>query len=241
MDTLLSTVHDELAHKLFPTMDSDAPLHAELSTGLSSALRQSWQATMTEVERALHEKVVDVLRKESVFKTMNHYLTSKYEEELVLPAEVKETFRESITKSVYSEKQKKWNGTEHVTSTYFKDHDEITEALVQLLDEAVEEHALRFNKLPLHQQHVRRVYAAARAYWSVAHKAVLDDVLAAVRDEVIVPVCVWVEDTVMHDAEIRRHACEHPRMAAERRRCKEEITKMERCVEELTGTQKHTE
>lgn len=85
------------------------------------------------------------------------------------------------------------------------------------------------------------MHAAARAYWSVAHMAVLDDVLAAVRDEVTVPVCAWVEDTVMHDAAIRRHACEHPRMAAERRRCQEEITKMERCVEELSGAHKHAE
>jgi hypothetical protein len=147
VDTLLSTVHDELAHKLFPTMDSDAPL----PTGLSSALRQSWQATLAGVERALHEKAAGVLRKESVFKTMNHYLTSKYEEELVLPAEVKETFLESITQSVYSYFKQDVTGVCLNVKVSTKDHEEVTEALGQLLEEAVEEHALRFNKLPLHQ------------------------------------------------------------------------------------------
>jgi GTP-binding protein EngB required for normal cell division len=236
LDKLLSAVHDELAHNLFPAMDGGAPLHSDLS----SALRQSWKATAASVERALHEQVAGVLRKESVYKTMNHYLTSKYEEKLVLPDGVKEAFLKSFTRSVYSENRKEYDSTtkKNVTSKYFKEHDAVTEALGRLLDEAVEEHTLRFNQMPLHKQHVRRVHAAARAYWCVAHKTLLDDVLAVARDEVVETVCAWVEDTVMQDAEIRRHACEHPRVADERRRYKEEITKMEKCVEELLATRK---
>merc|ERR1712173_83372 len=71
------------------------------SPSLKHAIENEWRDYCAVNMHQFRKECDEFLLKENKFGTANHYLTSKYQKEMVIPESVKDEFRESITESTF--------------------------------------------------------------------------------------------------------------------------------------------
>ena len=254
-DTLIGALEGVLS-RLFSLDDPD--LMPQISSRTLARLREAW----AEVQRTTNQNVREAMRKlreqECRYKTMNHYLTSKYTEEMMLPETLIDGLTDRMTQYVMRlegakpvrELQpvmglgvaKPFREEQHVTNQHVMGvpgtklvREQQAAWIREIIEDVVEEHKQDFDGLSLDEQHKQRVLAATRAYWAVSHKTVIDDTVAIVRDALISPVCEWVQTRLVHDKAMLDDACEDKRTAQRRVEYADRIERLEKCKALLQG------
>ena len=162
---------------------------------------------------------------------MNHYLTSKYHEKLVLPDELLETIQERLTADVLDVRWCSKSGKYQAGLTNYSIKT-VREQIAEVITTAAEEHEEDFNRMPIDDQHKRRVLAAIEANWAVAHKNFGDNVLASVCGTVSTPTAAWVKRVTLSD-DFRACAAEDQRTGKDRDECRARIEAMTDCLSKL--------
>ena len=164
--------------------------------------------------------------KEIKFKTMNHYLTSKYQENMMVPKSVLDDIIGSITKSTYSV-----NDCRNMQKCL--DTNVVQKNIRGIIEKKLEDYNKNFEQESIKNQHKMRLLAASRAYFAVAHKNLIDNIMDAVEQQVINETKSWVSLTLLEDRKIREYTFEDPKIERSRKEYKKIIETMERCIKIL--------
>ena len=237
IDQLEKDLQAELS-KLF--LIEDAQWLPNVSARLRNVLSDDWASVQSTIHRNLHESLSKRLQKETQFKTMNHYLTAKFNEELMLPDEVTDRILERINLGVLGLQTKYGRisvGEPNVISVCEPDNYDlctVRESIRTIIAEEIEENQEAFNRGTLDEQHKGRLLASTQAYWRVAHKTMIDEVQGCVRDDCVIPVCEWVKTLSGHQ-DVRQYAFEDKQTAKQRETCKKRIESLKKCQDILQG------
>jgi len=224
-DVLHNAINDILSTMLVHINDI-----GNISLQLRQKLRSHWNNKQSEMLVNLHNQVERSLMAEQHYKTLNHYLTAKYQEQLVMPDELVDEIIDGITQDMYSITRRQ-NPTED--NRIAKPLEDICDKFRQHLVAKVEENIEMFNRMALEDQHKRRILAAVRANWSVADKNLVDNVLESIINTILIEVRQWLEEIRDND-EIREVAVEDPRIARDRDTLMDKLEKM-RQTQEILG------
>ena len=191
----------------------------DMSEDIKSAVLMSWRRISAQIQERLRACIEREMTKERTFKTSNHYLTSKYEENLTLPEEVRYKLIKEISLNYIP---------------YAVDKDVFDKKLKGVFFEKggiLERHFLNFSKASLHDQQKARVLAAVRANWGVAKKNVTDSVLSELKS--VKGACeTWLKsDGLMGD--IWDVLNESPAIARRRSEYKTTLTEVKKCLDLL--------
>merc|ERR1711964_780964 len=131
---------------------------------LADAVMQRWLVfCRADVFPVFEEECYKALDEEKKFGTMNHYLTSKFSEELVvLPNDVLEHAMRNFTKEDYD-----CPGNKGYTRSY----NAMKESFKKRMVEAREMWAKTYGAKTLHEQQQHRLFAAVKAAWAVEKKS----------------------------------------------------------------------
>ncbi len=216
LDELLKSIEKIIENIL------DIKAISNINSKTKKCLEQCWTNHSKDMLKSLTENINAELFKENDFKTMNHYLTSKYQEKLILPDELLSKIVESFSTEDF--------GTYSTSAKLIicKQKEDIKQNIMNKIKFNCEEHNEEFNKLPIDEQHKKRVLAAVKANWSVSHKNLIDNALFSVLD-LIKNVEFWIKQTILSDSELKNNASEDDKITSERILLKQRIQKMEEC------------
>lgn len=230
--TLLDNLHTNIGTHLEKLYTFDHTCFPHVKPELLTLMDANWKDECQTMMRTCHDKMHASLNAEREFKTMNHYLTSKYREQLVLPDNLLEKIQSNITHEVLGVRWSKREEDYQVCQDY--DIDTVREDIAQVIQDTVEEYDIDFNRMPLDEQHKRRVLAAIEANWAVAHKNLVDNVLSNVRETVCLPATKWMNQVPLSDG-FRKHATEDHHTSERRKKCRARIEAMRNCLEKLNS------
>ena len=147
----------------------------------------------TEAKRAVKQ----VLLIEQQFKTMNHYLDAKFMEKTKLPEELLVNIEERVfifIQDTIREVEKSRAPVDHLVglkqtlqNARWREH-----RVKQIVREVSEKYWEDYGRKSLHEQQQVRFYNSVKAYWCVAHKNVLDNVMGAIRVQIQDPLKKWI-------------------------------------------------
>ena len=230
---LLNDLHKDIGTLLEELFTFDRASFPNVDPTLLTMLDAHWTTECRTMVHAFRDAANASLNKERQFKTMNHYLTSKYHEKLVLPDELLETIQERLTAEVlgvrWCDDSKKYQAGKKYEAYSI---DSVREKIAEVITSAAEEHEEDFNRMPIDDQHKRRVLAAIEANWAVAHKSFGDNVLADLLNTVSAPTAAWVKRVTLSDG-FRACAAEDQRTGKDRDECRARIEAMTDCLSKL--------
>ena len=193
----------------------------KISTRLRNCIDNSWEESRQKILEELKTSMIVELQKEKKFKTMNHYLTSKYKENLVLPEELLDKIIESIQSETVCVPCK---GYEVLTLLQIRDN------MRDIIESALENHSDAFNREPIEEQHKRRIFAAAQANWAVSHKNLTDNIISTIQKFVLEGTTEWINKTLIEDEKIKNNTSEDPKIKNKRIQYKQNIEVMQKCL-----------
>lgn len=165
------------------------------------------------------------LDKEKNYKTMNHYLTSKYQEELILPESVITKICDNISMDTYSSKNNSnYNKYEVASLHYVRDN------IKKIIKEQVENNIHDFQHSSLEEQHKRRILCAVLANWSVSYKNIIDNILSSVRENIIIKIYYWINNLFLQNDVIKNNSVEDNSIKKQRSEYIENIKIYEDCL-----------
>ncbi len=217
---------DRLERSIEECLESYLPEITGISSTLRTTIEESWNMYCATIMDTLRTEFKNELKKEERFKTMNHYLTAKYKENMIVPDEVLEEIEKSITKDIYATHP----NTQYETP---RPLDKVRESVIDLIKKALETRALQFERDDLSSQHKQRVLAAVKANWSVSHKNLCDNILSNVLTTVIDGKNIWLRQVLLQDPRIKKDAVEDAEIRKTRKEHLERIEKMKNCKKEL--------
>ena len=221
LDELLKSIEEIIENIL------DIRVIQNINSKTKKCLEQCWESNSRKLLKFLTKIINDELEKEKEFKTMNHYLTSKYQEKLILPDDLLREIVESFTLNDFGQTMSnRYSGSKDTTFNPNKIED-IQENIMITIKSKCEEHNEIFNRLPIDEQHKKRVLAAVKANWSVSHKNFIDNALDTVK-KFIINIKSWI-DQIINNSELKRIASEDDKITSERNHLKQLIDKMEEC------------
>ena len=223
---ILDSLHRRIGRKL----DTHLPDMVGVSSTLRTAVKSSWSTQCFELMDLLRAEFDKEIEKEFVFKTMNHYITAKYKENMIMPEEVLLEIKRSIVYSTYAgglgAPSQRGN-----TRQAFVESD-VRVNIMKIIKTALEHRADTYRCKDLTSQHKERILAAVKANWAVSRKNFVDNVLSVVKTVTIGGKQKWL-DTFKQDPKIRENACEDVDTKNRRKHHTERIEKMKQCEEEL--------
>ena len=201
-----------------------------ISSNLRNSINNSWNESLRDLLVIFKNNIAKELEKENVFKTMNHYLTSKYQENLILPDEILNKIIATINDDTIYEEKNKFHirGNPEYEIRHLT---EIKENMKEIIQNVVEKNIEEFNREPIEEQHKRRVLAASKANWAVSHKNLIDNIHSVLQSSVLELCKRWVEHSIFEDENIRKTIGEDPKIEKVRKECKENIKIMEYCLQ----------
>jgi GTP-binding protein EngB required for normal cell division len=207
---------DNLFDSVSKTMREHLPTLEGVSSVLRGAIKESWWAFCNALMEQLDDKMQEELTKEKRFKTMNHYITAKYDENLTLDDKTLKDIRDSIV-------------ADTISRTLKKTQDNI----MKLIEAALECRAAQYESASLDDQHKQRILAAVKANWAVSKKSLIDNMLSVVLTIAVDGKAEWLQKTLMSDPTIRASASEDLHTKKERERHLKRLIQMGECREIL--------
>ena len=214
IDELYSSVMTILSQLFNSTNIPGIPSH------LIRCIDNNWEDWRQKILEKLKASMDIELQKEKKFKTMNHYLTSKYQENLILPPELIQAIVDSIEQNTFTHPFLPKEPCSLKT---------VQKNIKELIETAVENHSEAFNREPLEEQHQRRVLAASKANCTVSYKNLTDNILSTIQKIVLEDTRIWLEKTLIEDEEIKENIGEDSKIRNEREQYKKNIAIMQRC------------
>jgi len=197
----------------------------------------------------MEKEMATKLRDIGKYNTRNHYITSKYQEDMTFPKELQEKFLESLNPSSFCTEARTTvnctNGEHTFCDTLLsqKYHSvvgmqalgkrEFDELMSLKLRSCLDEYFAAYARKSLQEQQKMRVFSAVSAYVYCAHKTFLDDVMSIIRRCVLETRINWLNREFMSSQEFRDATKEN--VANEMRRAKALKTRnvMRECLENL--------
>lgn len=220
---LYSDVETILRHLFDTSKITRIPSH------LIRCIDNNWEDWRQKILEQLKASMETELQKEKKFKTMNHYLTSKYQENLVLPKELLQKIVDSIQPDMITEKRSEVNRCSYSPLGALPIV-QVRRNIQDLIETAVETHSEEFNREPLEKQHQRRILAASKANCAVSYKNLTDNILSTIQKIVLEGTTIWIEKTLIEDEEIKENVGEDSKIRKEREQYKKNIAVMQRCL-----------
>ena len=220
---ILDSLHRRIGRKL----DTHLPDMVGVSSTLRTAVKSSWSSQCFKLMDALRAEFDKEIKKETVFKTMNHYITAKYKENMIMPEEVLDEIERSIVYDTYSGEKERYASKRPAYEL-----NKVRSEIMTIIKTVMERRAETYERKNLTSQHKERILAAVKANWAAAYKNIVDNVLSVVKTVTIGGKQDWL-DTFKQDPKIRENACEDVDTKNERKRHMERIEKMKQCEEEL--------
>lgn len=184
----------------------------EIPSHLKNAIKRQWTSFCQEnIFPAFGCECHKALREEKSFGTMNHYLTAKYGEEIVLPDEIINEFLMRLTiKDGYVEGTTK-------------------EDIKGYLIEAREKWAKSYGAKTLHLQQQHRLFIAVKAAFCVEKKTLTDVILKKTTSFLKEKREHWINMQLLMDQEIQKHAKEDVKTENKRNDLIKTIRDMKNC------------
>ena len=224
------SVVDTLFDSVKKTMFEHLPTLEGVSSVLRAAVDESWKASCYILMDQLREKMNEELEKEKRFKTMNHYITAKYDEHLMFDNKTRKAIEESIcTETVCTKRYVSGRGDVYTVHPL----EDVKDNMMKLIDAALERRAKAYESASLDDQHKQRILAAVRANWAVSKKSLIDNMLSAVLTIAVFGKRKWLQKTLMSDPAIRASASEDLHTKKERERHLKRLKQMGECREIL--------
>ena len=220
LDTLQESIDDIIRDIV------DAESIPGVPQSLRMCIKNKWAEAKCDLMIKLCTQFERESAKETKYKTMNHYLTSKYSENLVLPEPVVDKIVASIDKSTFV--------SVVAGAKTIIDISETRSAIKELIIGTLQDNLDEFNRQPIDEQHKRRVLAAVKANWAVSHKNFIDNILSAVQNIIIKGVHEWLSEKILGDEDIANFAKEDPEISRNRKLYSERITNMNKCNDILS-------
>jgi|SaaInlV_150m_DNA_4_1039716.scaffolds.fasta_scaffold08756_1 GTPase SAR1 family protein len=186
------------------------------------------------------------LEKELKFKTMNHYLTAKYKENLMMSNEMIKSIANEISNNVsaladecklvdrtneFIIKQKQENAkryNEKYESDLESGSDIVGTKIYDIIKSKLKTNEEEFNREPIEIQHKRRILAASEANWSVSHKNLCDNILSTIDKIIIEGTYEWINKNLISDNNLRTMSFEDPSIPKLRIKLKNKILVLEK-------------
>ena len=201
----------------------------DVSPALAMKVIASWDDKRREIMTSIRLCAKNALDKERRHKTVNHYLTSKYQEQLILPEEVLDNMQHAIhTELKRQQAVVMVKGTDVYHTAILNSADKLRDSLCKIIKQKSDEYAHAFNQKSLEDQNKCRVLAAVLANWNVSHKNILETVVGDIIKEVLDEKNNWIKHLIV-SPDLRNVAGEHPSIVQERQRCNEGIVTLAEC------------
>jgi len=192
-------------------------LGARIPDGLKMGYFHCWSEQQRQLVQLLNQSTSKALNYERRFGTMNHYLTSKFQEKMILPHDVIETFVHKFTQYDFLRLSK--------VSDIAEARDELTDALRSVIETEFE----KFASKTILEQTKHRLNRAVQAHWWVEHKTFGDMVLKCAHSDILDGWNRWVSD-VAHNAELRMEAKEERAVISNRLEASKVVKAMDACI-----------
>lgn len=194
---------------------------------LQQCISNNWEEYRHGLMEKLQHSLQEELKKERRFKTMNHYLTSKYKENLILPEELMDKIIESIQSDTVCSSEKHYKNYNVLTL------EQVRENMRSIIENVLKNHSDAFNREPIEEQHKRRILAASKANWAVSHKNLTDNVLSRVQEIILYGINYWTEKMLIEDEQIKSNTGEDHHVRSKRIKYKKTIVVMQKCLKIL--------
>ena len=216
---------------------------------LTVKIKERWAEQFNAAWVIMEKEMATKLRDIGKYNTRNHYITSKYQEDMTFPKELQEKFLESLNPSSFCTEARTTvnctNGEHTFCDTLLsqKYHSvvgmqalgkrEFDELMSLKLRSCLDEYFAAYARKSLQEQQKMRVFSAVSAYVYCAHKTFLDDVMSIIRRCVLETRINWLNREFMSSQEFRDATKEN--IANEMRRAKALKTRnvMRECLENL--------
>ena len=227
-ESWISTV-DTLFDSVKKTMREHLPTLEGVSSVLRGAIKESWRTFCCVLMNKLREKMNEELGKEKRFKTMNHYITAKYDENLMFDDKTRKAIKTSICIETVCTKGRVRGDDIYTVHTL----EDVKDNIMELIDAALKRRAETYESASLDDQHKQRILAAVKANWAVSKKSLIDNMLSAVLTIAVFGKRKWLQKTLMSDPAIRASASEDLHTKKERERHLKRLKQMGECREIL--------
>jgi len=195
---------------------------SNISKRLKKIIEECWNEYRKQIYIDFNECMINELKKYLNFHTMNHYLTSKYEEKLLLPEKVINAILDNINEDTfltmghYSKKKE------------IDDILDIRDSIRKIIESEVERNIEEFNRKSIDEQHKQRIFAASTAIWSVHHKNFIDNINSTTQEILFFKIQNW-KDILMQDKRILENIGEDNTIKISREQYKKTIEVMNEC------------
>ena len=177
---------------------------------------------------------------------MNHYLTAKYKENLMMSNEMIKSIANEISNNVsaladecklvdrtneFIIKQKQENAkryNEKYESDLESGSDIVGTKIYDIIKSKLKTNEEEFNREPIEIQHKRRILAASEANWSVSHKNLCDNILSTIDKIIIEGTYEWINKNLISDNNLRTMSFEDPSIPKLRIKLKNKILVLEK-------------
>jgi len=198
---------------------------SNISKRLKKIIEECWNEYRKQIYIDFNKCMINELKKYLNFHTMNHYLTSKYEEKLILPEEVINDILDNINQDTFLT-------MDHYSKKTVKDISDIRDSIREIIESEVERNIEEFNRKSIDEQHKQRIFAASTAIWSVHHKNFIDNINSTTQEILFCKIQNW-KDILMQDIRIKENIGEDNTIKISREQYKKTIKVMNECKEIL--------
>ena len=227
----------------------DFSILKHIKQGLLNCISNNWEEYRHNLMDKLKQSLQEELIKEQKFKTMNHYLTSKYKENITLPTKLLDTIINLIDKDTFYKSTSHKESCEENLSDDEDDCLDISDETVKvvrknirtLIENALKNDSEKFNQQSIEEQQKRRILAASKANWSVSHKNLTDNVLSIMQQIILDGINHWTTRMLIENNEIKRNTGEDNRVRNKRNKYKKNIQIMEKCLSILNTSSCNSE
>ena len=228
IDDLYNTI-ETIINNLFNIEQID-----KVSKKLIKCITNHWDNFKSIIFEKLKKSMYCELFKELKYKTVNHYLSSKYQENLIMPLKIIDKITEQITENTI------WNyikiGEDNKgEDIYERDIETSRSNIKEIIKTTMEENQDDFEHQPIEEQHTRRILAASIANWSVSHKNLTDNILSSIDSNVNDEITNWINITFISDNAIKNNTSENAIIIEQRQEHKNNIKIMNECLTMLNN------
>ena len=175
LDEYLSTIEQLVRAYVHDTLH----LHATgVPRALLSTVCREWDSHCNVMFDALKKTFINRLQKEIHYGTMNHFLTSKFKADEVLPDDLMDSI---VTKLMTMDPT-------FFTTKYTTNRPHIVQQLTALK----EQWTTQFAAKSLHEQQQQHLFHAIKAVWVVEHKTFVDSIMKETTELLLAPTHEWV-------------------------------------------------
>lgn len=231
---IVEVVAEHVKKIAFKSINEHESMKYNKYTMLKDYILQKWTEEVDKIYHKLMEDIKKQVYDTSQFNTVNHYLTSNYQEEMSLPKEVREKFTASLNPTdAIKDKGYDSNCNEHHFGPISTE--EYQKKINASLDKYLQEYYIEYSKKNIQDQQKQRVFSAVKAYVKTSRKVFDDQMLAIIRRVVVDARATWLNEFFMGNQELIQKVKEGKDIESKRKKAIKTKDSMELCRKKIMG------